>query len=440
MKFSDFKKQIDEKNALTDNSSFMKRKNLELILNIVKGINTSLVVEEVLDLVIKSAIEQTNTDRGFIVLLDKNGVLEYRMGINNKGEILSEKDFQISLSVVKDVYFTGRARFIESAQSDTNFDLTKSIHRLELQTILCSPLINKDSKIGVIYVDSKKLVSLKDRDIIDTFEILAGQAAIAIINAQMYYEQIVAYEELKKAFEELKQAKETAEKSDKLKGEFLAQMSHEIRTPINGLVGYLSLIKEDCEGKLSPHLGNCFYFMDSSAKRIIRTVDEILNMSELQTGNYKPNFQRVDILPLIKKIFIDYSQIVEQKKIVFTFHNTCDDTTTTCDEYSVTQIIYHLVDNAIKFTEHGKVTLTLFKNEERKIIFKIEDSGIGISEKFLLEVFEPFLQEDQGYSRKYEGNGLGLALVNKFCKLNDIKFDIVSKKGVGTSCTVIFNN
>jgi signal transduction histidine kinase len=440
MKYSDFKKQIDDKNSSVENVNFLKRKNLELILNIVKGINTSLVVEEVLDLVIKSAIEQTNTDRGFIVLLDKNGVLEYRMGINSKGEILSEKDFQISLSVVKEVYFTGRARFIESAQSDTNFDLTKSIHRLELQTILCSPLINKDNKIGVIYVDSKKLISLKDRDVIDTFEILAGQAAIAIINAQMYYEQIVAYEELKKAFDELKTAKETAEKSDKLKGEFLAQMSHEIRTPINGLVGYLSLIKEDCEGKLSPHLGNCFYFMDSSAKRIIRTVDEILNMSELQTGNYKANFQRIDIYPLVKKIYLDYSQIVEQKKIIFTFDNNCSDTMLICDEYSVNQIIYHLVDNAIKFTEHGNVKMVLARNEAGKLIFNIEDTGIGISEKFLKEVFEPFLQEDQGYSRKYEGNGLGLALVNKFCKLNEASFKISSQKGNGTTCTVIFNN
>ncbi len=112
----------------------------------------------------------------------------------------------------------------------------------------------------------------------------------------------------------------------------------------------------------------------------------------------------------------------------------------TCDEYSVNQIIYHLVDNAIKFTEHGKVKMVLTRNEAGKITFNIEDTGIGISEKFLKEVFEPFLQEDQGYSRKYEGNGLGLALVNKFCKLNEASFEISSEKGNGTTCTVIFNN
>lgn len=440
MKFSDFKKQVNEKIPVPDTNSLLRKKNLELILDIVKGINNSLVVEEVLTLVIKSAIDQTDTERGFIVLLDKNGELEYRMGINNSGEMLSEKDFHISMSVVKDVYFTGRARFIESAQSDTNFDLSKSISQLELQTILCSPLINQENKIGVIYVDSKKLISLKDRDITDTFEILAGQAAIAINNAQMYYEQLVAFEELKKAFEELKKAKEAAEKSDKLKSEFLAQMSHEIRTPINGLVGYLSIIKEECTGKLSTNLDDAFTFMGTATKRIIRTVDEILNMSELQTGNYSPNIQNLDIVPLINKIFSDYGTVAENRKIKFNFEKKCEKAVVLGDDYSITQIISHLVDNALKFTEQGSVNISINSNEEGKVVLNIVDTGIGISDKFLPQIFEPFLQEDQGYSRKYEGNGLGLALVKKFCEVNKANIEINSQKGVGTNCTVIFNN
>ena len=439
MKFSDFKRQVNEKIPVRDANTLIRKKNLELILDIVKGINNSLVIQEVLTLVIKSAIDQTNTERGFIVLLDKNGKLEYRIGINNSGDILSESDFYISMSVVKDVYFTGRSRFVESAQSDTNFDLSKSISQLELQTILCSPLINRDNKIGVIYVDSKKLTSLKDREITDTFEILAGQAAIAINNAQMYYEQLVAYQELKKTFNELKKAKEVAERSDKLKSEFLAQMSHEIRTPINGLVGYLSLIKDECTGKLSANLNNCFTFMDTAVKRIIRTVDEILNMSEVQTGSYNPNFGSIEIISIIKKIYLDYSPIAEQKNIELSLIKNCDNALVYGDDYSINQIISHIIDNAIKFTDKGKIEINVSENEEGNYVLRIIDSGIGISEKFLPQIFNPFLQEDQGYSRKYEGNGLGLALVKKFCEINKANIEITSQKGVGTTCTVIFN-
>ena len=184
-------------------------------------------------------------------------------------------------------------------------------------------------------------------------------------------------------------------------------MSHEIRTPINGLVGYLSIIKEECTGKLSTNLDDAFTFMGTATKRIIRTVDEILNMSELQTGNYSPNIQNLDIVPLINKIFSDYGTVAENRKIKFNFEKKCEKAVVLGDDYSITQIISHLVDNALKFTEQGSVNISINSNEEGKVVLNIVDTGIGISDKFLPQIFEPFLQEDQGYSRKYEGNGLG---------------------------------
>src|SRR3990172_2499313 len=201
MKFSELKKQIDTK----DNSSMMKGdaadklKNLELILNVVDSINKSLVVEDVLQFVLKSAISLTNSDRGFIVLKNVQNKLEFKIGLDSEDKNLDQELFNVSTSVVKDVFETGQSKFIEGAQSDTNYDPSKSILRLELQTILCSCLMTDDKKIGVIYVDSKHLHKINVKEITDTFEILAGQAATAIRNAQLYNGQIEAYNALNEA-------------------------------------------------------------------------------------------------------------------------------------------------------------------------------------------------------------------------------------------------
>ena len=192
MKFSEFKKMVDSKDesVASKDQAVDKVKNLEVILDIVNTINQALILDDVLNLVLKNAIKITNSERGFIVLIDPNGDLEYKIGLDSEGTRLPKESFHVSTSVVKDVYTTGQSKFIEGAHSDTNFDPSKSILRLELETILCSPLITDNKKIGVVYVDSKHLHKVKVSEITNTFEILAGQAATAIRNAQLYQNQI----------------------------------------------------------------------------------------------------------------------------------------------------------------------------------------------------------------------------------------------------------
>jgi transcriptional regulator with GAF, ATPase, and Fis domain len=143
MKFSEFKKRLettDTKSAAGE--SFEKMKNLELILNIVKTVNRSLILEDVLELVLKYSLDLSSTERGFIVLKDKFGNLEYKIGIDSSGNHLTEESFNISTSVVQEVFQTGQSKFVEAAQSDTEYDPGKSIFKLELQTILCAPSDN----------------------------------------------------------------------------------------------------------------------------------------------------------------------------------------------------------------------------------------------------------------------------------------------------------
>ncbi|MFA8343070.1 MAG: sensor histidine kinase, partial [Rhodothermaceae bacterium] len=243
----------------------------------------------------------------------------------------------------------------------------------------------------------------------------------------------------KRTEEELKHAKQKAEKSDKLKSEFLAQMSHEIRTPVSSLLSFSNLIKEETIDTLDPAIAESFDVIDNAGRRITRTIDLILNMSQIQTGSYEAKFQEFDLQQrVINNIYNEYRKIASDKGLDLKIKKAGTDTRLLADEYTVFQIINNLVDNAVKYTHSGNVEIRVKNISENKLNVEVEDTGIGISEEYLPNIFNEFSQEQQGYTRKYDGNGLGLALVKRYCEINNAEIKVESKKGVGTKFEVTF--
>lgn len=435
MKLSDFKEKYIE----NTNASSEKSHNLGLILEVVKKINKSLSLEEVLETVLSNAIKITGTERGFIVLKNKSGELEYHLGLDFGGTSLGEENFDISESVVDDVFESGNSKFIEDAQSDLNFSSSKSIFNLSLQTIFCAPLIVDRKKIGVLYVDSQKLQKINMREITFAFEVLAGQAAIAIQNAQMYKEQIQSLEEMHSLNNQLYKAKEEAEKSNKFKSEFLAQMSHEIRTPISTIISFTSLLQEQVQDNLPEDFQDTFTIVNKAGRRIIRTIDTILEMSQLQSGNIDFNPEKFDLAEqALEGIIDEFKYSAKEKNIALTFQNKSDNKPIYADKYMTHQIFQNLIDNALKYTLEGSIEITQFNDYMGKIAVTVKDSGVGMSKEYMNNLFSPFMQEESGYTRKFEGNGLGLAIVKKYIDLNSASIDVKSEKDTGSAFTVTF--
>jgi two-component system, sensor histidine kinase len=238
-------------------------------------------------------------------------------------------------------------------------------------------------------------------------------------------------EKLEKLVEELNIAKEAAEKSDLLKTEFLAQISHEIRTPLTAIMSYIDLIEHDLKGKVDPELAEGFGVIYSSSERIIRTIELILNMSELQLGAYEPLIQYINIESCLEEITTSYKKKLKEKGLSLLINVEKEIPEVKLDKYSFMQVLTNLFDNAYKFTSRGEISIHVNKDGERVKITLI-DTGIGITEEYLKKIFEPFTQEEQGYSRKYDGNGLGLSLTKKYCELNNIDMNISSEKEIGT--------
>ena len=244
--------------------------------------------------------------------------------------------------------------------------------------------------------------------------------------------------EIARMIQELIKAKDIAEKSEILKSEFLAQMSHEIRTPINVILSFTNLIKDEVESTLDPELFKGFNSVNSASKRIIRTIDLILNMSEVQTKSYDAVFKKLDLVKdILEKFKNEYLSFAIEKGLELVLITSGNNFNILGDEYSVSQIFANLIDNAIKYTNKGKVTIEVM-TEDGKLLVKIKDTGIGISEEYLKTIFKPFSQEEQGYTRSFEGNGLGLALVKNYCDLNKAEIFVESLKGKGSVFMVKF--
>jgi len=242
--------------------------------------------------------------------------------------------------------------------------------------------------------------------------------------------------QLNQTIEELNIAKEKAEYSDKLKSQFLAQISHEIRTPLNGIITSLSILQMELEDAGLPELLTDFNKITNSSERIIRTIELILNMSEIQLGSYNYQPAELNVESTVLEIVNNYKCKIKLKGLEL---NTSFESNfnVLLDKYSFEQIICNIIDNAYKFTQNGKIDIRLYDFEGKKKL-EITDTGIGISEEYKAIMFKPFTQEDSGYTRAYDGNGLGLPLAKKYCELNNINLTIESKKDVGTSVSLVF--
>jgi signal transduction histidine kinase len=243
--------------------------------------------------------------------------------------------------------------------------------------------------------------------------------------------------QIKRVQAELETALDKAKESDRLKSAFLAQMSHEIRTPLNVILPAIPIIADEI-GMKDTEMVSILNAVDNAGKRLHRTIDMILSMSAVQSGNYKAKFEKFNLAEDLKSLTKEFTNLGKEKGLEIFFTNNSSGSEISADRYTIGHVFQNLIGNAVKYTQRGHVSVTIDDYEDNRLIIKVEDTGIGMSEKYLKNLFTPFSQEDAGQTRKYEGNGLGLALVKEYVTLNKGIITVQSEKNKGSLFSVIF--
>lgn len=244
--------------------------------------------------------------------------------------------------------------------------------------------------------------------------------------------------EQKKMELELALAYEKTKQASQAKEAFLANMSHEIRTPLNAIIG---MIRELSREKMTAKQQGFLRHTDSAANHLLSIVNSILDMSKIEAGEFELDEHNFSLPALIGNIQSILSGKAQRKHLMLqTFSDPKTSPAHIGDGPRLRQILINLMDNAIKFTEHGKIDLTtevLSQTKHlQKIRFTISDTGIGMDEAFLAEIFTKFSQAEKSTSRRFGGTGLGMSITRELIQIMGGDIHVQSKKDVGTVITI----
>lgn len=251
-------------------------------------------------------------------------------------------------------------------------------------------------------------------------------------------ERKTAEQQLRQLNEELRTARDEALQASQAKSAFLANMSHELRTPLNAVIGYSEILIEEME-----HSGDDTHLDDlerirTAGRHLLSIISNVLDLSKIEADRMQLNPETFSLRRLLDDV------VTTIEPAVATNHNTLEtdfpgDHQVTSDPTKLRQILFNLLSNAAKFTENGTIVFTVQipqQQQNPQLVFRVDDTGIGMTDEQLDEVFEAFSQADQSTTRKFEGTGLGLAITDHFTSMLGGSIDVESTPGEGTTFTV----
>ena len=250
--------------------------------------------------------------------------------------------------------------------------------------------------------------------------------------------------ERKQAEDKLQQSNQILAKATRLKDEFLANMSHELRTPLNAVLGMTEALQDEVYGEINPKQRHCLDTVEYSGRHLLSLINDILDLSKIEADKIELTLVPVQIEALCSMSLTFIKQFAQQKNIALRCQLPSSLPAIKGDERRLRQVLINLLNNAVKFTPEGgtvtlKVTLDTDPDTETltpitgdRLRITVEDTGIGIAPEDITKLFQPFVQIDSALNRRYDGTGLGLALVKKIVELHGGTVGVTSQPQVGS--------
>jgi signal transduction histidine kinase len=281
-------------------------------------------------------------------------------------------------------------------------------------------------------------VDIKSRDEIEwlgeEFNKMAGELKVSYATLEQKVKDKTS--ELEKANSELEQAYRSLLMANKAKDEFLSVMSHELRTPLNVIMGYTGMIKEGILGNVNPEQERALEKVIGRSGDLLIMINQILQATSIEAGKVQVERQECDLKSFLDGLRSNY-EVLLNKEVTLNWDYPVDSLTITTDSAKLKHILQNLINNAIKFTSQGSVSITAkYISQARAAQFQVADTGIGIPKEMLPLIFEMFHQVDSSETRTYGGVGIGLYIVKKYTDLLGGEIQAKSALGKGTTFTL----
>lgn len=323
----------------------------------------------------------------------------------------------------------------------------------KLQKVISGPIMKLENTMKMVSekknyeLRAVKTYSDEIGSLIDGFnamlsDIQQRDTALRSANEQLHARTHELEEEVsqrKQAQQELLKAKQVAEEASRAKSIFLANMSHELRTPLNAIIGYSEMLEEEARDSKDSENAKDLQKIQFAGKHLLSLINDVLDLSKIEAGKMPLHLETFEVRHLITDMITTLRPAVEKNRNTLQVHFSDEINMMHADVTKVRQILFNLLSNACKFTDHGSILVSVDRRLEDTrewIRFEISDTGIGIGAKQKENLFKEFAQADASISRKYGGTGLGLAISYKFVQLMKGRIAVVSKLGQGATFTV----
>lgn len=397
---------------------------LERIVKVSQILNSTLSLQPLLQIIVQSATELTNTEACSIMLMDKNTKeLRFAESTGGVSDALKKVVVPLDGSIGGWVVRSNRPLLIRDAKNDPRWH--KGVDEstdFETRSILGVPLRVRNQVTGVLELVNKKTEVGFVQDDIQIAETLASHAAIAIQNARLL-------DELQQAYRDLSEV-------DRIKGDFVSIASHELRTPLSLVLGYASFLRDNVTGQASEQADIVF----KSAMRLRSLIDDMVNLRHIQTNEVPLERSFFSLRQLTLDVVKEFADFVQGKQQTLTTKFIPNDLPLNidADRQKIHLVLANLVSNAIKFTgEKGRIHVNV-ELKAHEYWINVIDTGIGIPKTDYNHIFDQFYQVERPLTRTYEGMGLGLSIVKGLVEIHKGRIWVESMVGKGSNFTVVF--
>jgi signal transduction histidine kinase/CheY-like chemotaxis protein len=393
-----------------------------------QAVNSTLDLQTVLSKIVKHAVQLSHADAGTIYVYDPGASLfvpQANYGLSDEMvAALRDSNIRLGDTVVGRCTAERRPVQIADLERDQEYRLYELLRNSGFRALIGIPLLREDHVLGALVIRRREAGEFPET-VVRLLETFASQSVLAIQNARL--------------FQELREKSSELEAASRHKSQFLANMSHELRTPMNAIIGVSEMMLEDASDLGRTDQVEPLERILRAARHLLALINEILDLSKIEAGKMELEIESFSIAPLVRDVAATVESTAQKNGNIIEVACAGDIGTMRADQVRIRQALLNLAGNAVKFTERGSVTISAVrdgKGDGEQIVFRVADTGIGMTAEEMGRLFQDFTQADSSTTRKYGGTGLGLAISRRFCRMMGGDITVESAPGSGSTFTI----